>query len=175
MSERLAAAAVPAEQTVPEAEYERIDHIAIAVRDLEHGIALFERVLGFRLVRRLEVKGQRTGMISAEMEYNGIKFVLCQGTEPESQVSKLIEHYGPGVAHIAVAVDNVHDTVARLNARGLNFDTNVIEGPGLHQAFSSRCTNSGLSFEFIRRDAEEGFLESNVQQLFEQLERSGAY
>jgi methylmalonyl-CoA/ethylmalonyl-CoA epimerase len=166
---------ISAEQPVPDTEYERIDHIAIAVRDLEQGIALFEGVLGFRLMRRLEVKGQRTGMISAEMEYNGIKFVLCQGTEPESQVSKLIENYGPGVAHVAVAVDNVHETVSRLRARGLNFDTSVIEGPGLHQAFSSRCTNSGLSFEFIRRGEEEGFLESNVQQLFEQLERSGAY
>jgi methylmalonyl-CoA/ethylmalonyl-CoA epimerase len=156
--------------------YRRIDHVAIAVRDLESAVAFFSGVLGFTLVRRREIKGVRTGMISAEMEVNGIKFVLCQGTEEASQVSRLIDEYGPGVAHIALAVDDVHSAVGELTARGLDFDTSVIEGPGLIQAFSSRCTNSGLSFELIaRRPGEDGFLAENVRELFEQLERSGAY
>lgn len=156
--------------------YRRIDHVAIAVRDLESAIAFFSGVLGFQLVQRREIKGARTGMISAEMEVNGIKFVLCQGTEEESQVSRLIDDYGPGVAHIALAVDDVHSSVEELTARGLKFDTSVIKGPGLTQAFSSRCTNSGLSFELIeRRPGEDGFLAENVRELFEQLERSGAY
>ena len=155
--------------------YRRIDHIAFAVRDLEAAVALFTEVIGFRLVRRLTIRGQQTGMISAEMEYNGMKFVLCQGTEPASQVSKLIDAYGPCVAHIALEVDDVRETVAALSARGMNFDTSVIEGPGLHQAFTTRCANSGLALELIHRESEDGFLESNVQQLFEQLERSGAY
>lgn len=157
-------------------DYRRIDHVAIAVRDLESAIAFFSGVLGFQLVQRREIKGARTGMISAEMEVNGIKFVLCQGSDKESQVSRLIDDYGPGVAHIALAVDDVHLAVKELGERGLKFDTSVIEGPGLIQAFSSRCTNSGLSFELIARRAhEDGFLDANVRELFEQLERSGAY
>lgn len=156
--------------------YRRIDHVAIAVRDLESAIGFFSGVLGFELVQRREIQGARTGMISAEMEVNGIKFVLCQGTEKESQVSRLIDDYGPGVAHIALAVDDVPAAVGELAARGLKFDTSVIEGPGLVQAFSSRCRNSGLSFELIaRRVDEDGFLDANVRELFEQLERSGAY
>jgi methylmalonyl-CoA/ethylmalonyl-CoA epimerase len=155
--------------------FRRIDHIAIAVHDLEDAIQFFTEVLGFRLERRLAIRGARTGMNSAEMEHSGIRFVLCQGTEPESQVSKLLAHAGPGVAHIALEVDDVHGTVDELKSRGLRFDTPVIEGPGLRQAFSSRCANSGLSFEFIARNGEEGFLADNVQQLFDQLERSGAY
>lgn len=155
--------------------YGSIDHIAFAVRDLEAGIALFSGVLGFTLTRRLQIRGKRTGMISAELERNGIKFVLCQGTEPESQVSQLVTHYGPGVAHVALAVDDVHATVAELRRRGLEFDTNVIDGPGLQQAFSTRCTNSGISIEFIQRGSEEGFLEENVQALFDQLESSGNF
>ena len=157
------------------ATFQAIDHIAFAVRDLEAGIDFFCTVLGFTLMRRLETRGKRTGMISAELEHNGIKFVLCQGTEPESQVSKLIENYGPGVAHIALAVDDVSSTVEDLRAKGLRFDTTVIRGPGLQQAFSSRCTNSGLSFEFIQRGSEEGFLASNVSELFDQLESSGSF
>lgn len=155
--------------------YQRIDHIAFAVHDLEAAIDFFGKVVGFELIRRLETRGKRTGMLSAEFEHNGIKFVLCQGTEPESQVSKLIEHFGPGVAHVALAVDDVDETVAQLKENGLRFDTSVITGPGLKQAFSSRDSNSGLSFEFINRSGEEGFLSANVQDLFDQLENSGSY
>lgn len=156
--------------------FRRIDHIAIAVIDLERAINFYTSVLGFNLIRRLEVKGKRTGMLSAELELNNIKFVLCQGTEPESQVSLLIQHHGPCVAHIAVEVDDVHATVETLKAKGLSFDTSVIgTGTSLQQAFSSRDSNSGIALEFIKRDEEKGFLKSNVQELFDQLEKSGSY
>jgi methylmalonyl-CoA/ethylmalonyl-CoA epimerase len=157
------------------ASYQRIDHIALAVRDLEVSIRFFREVLGFDLKQRRHIRGRLTGMVSAEMELNGIRFVLCQGTESESQVSKLIEHHGVGVAHIALAVDDVQATVDKLRDQGLNFDTGVIGGPGLQQAFSSRCAHTGLSFEFICRDGEDGFLNANVEQLFNELERGNRY
>jgi 4-hydroxyphenylpyruvate dioxygenase-like putative hemolysin len=155
--------------------FQRIDHIALAVRDLEAAIHMFRDVLGFALKRRLHIKGATTGMLSAEMESNGIRFVLCQGTEPGSQVSRLVEEFGVGVAHIALEVEDVDRIVGALSDRGLQFDTTVIRGAGLTQAFSSRCVTTGLSFEIIHRQGEEGFLESNVQQLFDQLEQSGKY
>jgi 4-hydroxyphenylpyruvate dioxygenase-like putative hemolysin len=156
--------------------FSKIDHIAIAVADLESAIEFFQAKLGFTLIQRRVVKGARTGMISAELEHNNIKFVLCQGTEPESQVSRLIEHYGPGVAHIALAVDDVESTARELGMQGLRFDTTVIKGAGLKQVFSSRDSNSGLSFEFIERSTcEHGFREENIGELFAQLEKSGAY
>jgi methylmalonyl-CoA/ethylmalonyl-CoA epimerase len=160
----------------PEDGYIGIDHVAIAVKDLEKAIVFYRDILGFSLMRRLMVRGRNTGMISAEMELNGIKFVLCQGTEQESQVSRLVDAYGPGVAHIAMRVNDTRRTVERLRERGMDFDTNVIEGPGLKQAFSSRCKNSGLSFEFIERDpAQDGFVDANVEQLFNQLEAKDAF
>ena len=114
-------------------------------------------------------------MISAEIEYNNIKFVLCQGTEPESQVSQLIENFGPGVAHIALSVDNILASTAALKDRGVDFDTTLINGPGLRQIFSSRDPNSGLSFEFIERTGEDNFVEENIHELFAQLEKKGSY
>lgn len=163
----------PASQTAT--KYAKIDHIALAVRDLEEAVRLFTDVLGFTLVRRRTIKGDRTGMISAELEHNEIKFVLCQGTEPASQVSRLIENFGPGIAHIALAVDDARTTAARLAAQGMSFDTNVIAGAGLRQVFSSRDHNSGMCFEFIERTGEDGFLQENVQELFSQLEKKGTY
>lgn len=158
-----------------EATYRAIDHIAIAVRELEPAIAFYTEVLGFTLVRRLKIVGKRTGMISAEMEHHGLKFVLCQGTEPESQVSRLIENFGPGVAHIALAVDDIHSSTDRLKAQGMEFDTTIIDGAGLKQIFSKRDPNSGMSFEIIQRTGEVGFLDDNVQELFAQLERNESY
>ena len=163
------------EKSGSEALFRRIDHIALAVHDLERAVYLFQNILGFELKRRLVVKGKRTGMLSAEMESNGLRFVLCQGTEPESQVSQLILNFGPGVAHIALEVEDVDSTVDVLKKRGLSFDTTIIRGAGLTQSFSTRCRNTGLTFEVIRREGQEGFLESNVQQLFDQLEETGSY
>lgn len=156
-------------------DFRAIDHIAIAVIDLEQGIDYFSRVLGFSLIRRLQISGQRTGMLSAEMEMNGIKFVLCQGTERDSQVSRLIEHFGPGVAHIALSVSDVDSTAQVLAEQGMGFATTVIRGPGLTQVFSTRDANTGMSFEFIERSGEPGFLKGNVDELFAQLEQSGAF
>lgn len=155
--------------------YRRIDHIALAVTDLETSILFFRDVLGFALKRRLQVKGKKTGMVSAEFECGEIRFVLVQGTEPQSQVSQLIAQHGVGLAHIALEVDDVAATIDDLKSRGLAFDTDVIRGAGLTQAFSSRSPDTGVSFEIIHRDGEDGFLESNVQQLFDQLEQSGKY
>ncbi len=157
------------------APYRRIDHIALAVADLEQAIELFRNVMGFALVRRRRIQGRNTGMLSAEMEANGIRFVLCQGTEPESQVSRLVENFGVGLAHVALEVEDVHAATEALRGRGLAFDTGVIQGPGLTQAFSSRCTNTGMSFELISREGEEGFLDDNIQALFDQLEQAGKF
>ncbi len=157
------------------ANFKCIDHVALAVRDLEAGIAFYCGVLGFELLQRRVIRGARTGMVSAELKKGDIKFVLCQGTEPESQVSRLVSEYGPGVAHIAFGVDDVEAVGAELARRGMQFDTDVIRGAGLRQLFTRRDPNSGMSFEFIERNGEAGFLEENVNELFAQLEQSGGY
>ena len=156
-------------------EFLKIDHIALAVSDLEAATHLFQNILGFELRCKREIKGARTGMKSVEFEHNGIRFVLCMGTEPESQVSRLVDAFGVGVAHIAFEVNDVDESVDALKSRGLQFDTEIIRGAGLTQSFSSRDTSTGLSFEFINRNNIDGFEEDNVQALFNQLEDSSKF
>jgi methylmalonyl-CoA/ethylmalonyl-CoA epimerase len=155
--------------------FQRIDHIASVVRDAEAATHIFKDILGFELKRCLLIKGKRTGMISAELESNGIRFALCEGTEAKSQLSQLVHQFGGGVRRIALEVKDVDNTVDVLTCHGLQFDTTAMKGAGLTQAFSTRCLKTGLSFEIIHRNGENGFLESNVQQLFDQLETSGKY
>jgi methylmalonyl-CoA/ethylmalonyl-CoA epimerase len=146
-----------------------IDHIAVAVPDLEESLKWFTGVLGFTLKERRKTEGKSTGMISAVLEAGPLQVVLLQGTDPQSQVSRFVGKYGPGVQHIAVRVDNVEAVSDGLRNAGLEFDTSIINGGGLRQIFTRRDQGSGLMFEIIERNA-SGFSEQNVSELFSQLE-----
>jgi methylmalonyl-CoA epimerase len=174
-------AAVPAVPAVPAGAGElartsvRIDHVAIAVRDLDAAIETYRTTLGFELVERRRVEGSGSGMLLAEMRAGAITFVLVQGDSPESNVSRYIEHYGPGVQHIALEVDDVSAVLDELGERGCRLLTGVIQGPGLQQAFTAREPNSGVQLEFISRGGEQGFAQGNIEQLFRAMEREDAY
>jgi methylmalonyl-CoA epimerase len=167
----------PTTTTTPLAERAiNVDHIAIAVPDLEKSIKFFEEVLGFETVERRETKGKKTGMVSAVLKAGPITVVLLQGTSPESQVSRYVESYGPGVQHIAIGVQNLETLVGGLRESGVAFDTKVIRGSGLLQIFTQRDPDSGMMFELIEHTAEGGdFTDQSVQQLFEQLEEKDSF
>jgi 4-hydroxyphenylpyruvate dioxygenase-like putative hemolysin len=151
-----------------------VDHVAIAVHDLEASIAFYTQVLGFELTERRETKGHTTGMVSAVLKAGPITFVLLQGSSPASQVSKFVEHFGAGVQHVAIGVHDLPAMAEELKASGLEFDTTVIESPGLKQIFSHRDEGSGQMFEFIERMGGD-FSDQSVQNLFEQLEKKDAF
>jgi methylmalonyl-CoA epimerase len=153
----------------------RLDHVAVAVKDLEAAIAFYGGVLGMELVKRRRINGKKTGMISAEMSSGEFTIVLVQGTEPESQVARFIDEFGQGVQHVAIEVDSVNEVAEKLRERGLEFETSVITSPGLTQIFTKRDPSSGVMLEFIERTGVDGFSEDNVTSLFEQLEKSTAY
>jgi methylmalonyl-CoA/ethylmalonyl-CoA epimerase len=151
-----------------------VDHVAIAVHDLETSIQFFSSVLGFELKERRRTEGHHTAMVSAVMKAGPLTFVLLQGTTPDSQVSKFVEHYGAGVQHVAIGVENLSEMADDLKASGMEFDTNVITSPGLKQIFTKRDSGSGLMIEFIERLGGD-FSDQSVQQLFEQLEKKDSF
>lgn len=125
-----------------------IDHVAIAVHHLEESVKLFTKVLGFEIKERRRTEGKQTAMISAVLRAGPITVVLLQGTSPESQVSRFVEHFGPGVQHLAISVQNLPQMAEELKGAGLEFDTTVINSRGLRQIFSKRDAGSGMMFEF---------------------------
>lgn len=154
---------------------EAVDHLAIAVDDLEAAVAFYRDRLGFQEAERRTTQGVKTGMESVVMKGGPLHVVLLKGTSPESQVSRYVEEYGPGVQHVAFRVTGLESVVADLRERGMAFDTGIIEGTGLKQAFSTRDPISGMMFEIIERTGEEGFQDQNVQKLFESLEQKGSF
>ncbi len=154
----------------------RIDHLAIAVVDIEEALFLYQGILGFTLLNRREVKGEFSGMLAAELDANGFTIVLVQGTSENSQVTQYINEYGPGVQHVAIEVEDVQYLIDTLQSKGMEFATDIIHGKNLVQVFTKRERNSGMMFEFIKkREVDSQFEANNIQDLFQQLETSGAY
>jgi 4-hydroxyphenylpyruvate dioxygenase-like putative hemolysin len=154
----------------------RIDHIAVAVSDLDTSVRWYRDVLGFQVVQERDTRGEMTGMVSAVLEAGPITFVLVQGTSPESQVSRFIARYGNSVQHVAIAVRDLEGLRHKLLASGAAFNTTIIEGKGIRQMFTRRDPGSGQMIEFIERLADDGdFTDESVHELFAQLEKNDAY
>jgi 4-hydroxyphenylpyruvate dioxygenase-like putative hemolysin len=151
-----------------------IDHVSLAVEDLDKAVAPYVRLFGFTLGERLETHGASTGMVSAVLKLGGTTFVFTQGTSPDSQISQFITNYGPGVTHVAIRVSHLTGIVDELRAAGVEFATDVIESPGLRQIFTRRDPSSGLMLELIQRDG-GGFAPDSIERMFRSLEAQGLY
>lgn len=146
-----------------------LDHIALAVPDLERAIEWYQDVLGFRLLERRITRGAKTGMISAVVQSRSAIVVLVQGTEPESQVTRFIDHFGPGVQHVALEVDDLDFALERVHKAGWNLETPVLVDTGIRQAFLRRDGASGVRIELIERRGGV-FSDNSVERLFRALE-----
>jgi len=153
----------------------RIDHLAVAVEDLAAAQRWYSEVLGFRCVEHRTLEGTKSGMISAVMQAGPIVFVLVQGTNPESQVSRFIQRYGQGVQHIAFQVRDIDRLVGGLTRKNLGFSTGIVDSPGLRQTFTKRNPETGVMLEFIERGEFPGFTDENVNSLFRQMEENDEF
>lgn len=151
-----------------------IDHVAIAVEDIDASIARYSSALGFSLLERSEVKGDHTGMVYAVMKAGDSTVVLVQGTSPESQVSKFLAAFGTGMHHIALAVTDLDKAIARVNKAGGTADTPVVSDGGIRQAFLQRDPATGVRIELIERHGVP-FSEKNVEHLFRVFEEKDLY
>jgi 4-hydroxyphenylpyruvate dioxygenase-like putative hemolysin len=101
--------------------------------------------------------------------------VLCQGTSPQSNVSRYVENVGQGVQHVALRVEGLKELIEAFSSAGADLLTGVIHAPGLDQTFTRRDPATGLQFEFITRTEHTGFEDSNVRELFEAMEREDVW
>lgn len=152
----------------------KLDHLAIAVEDLEKAIEWYCSGLGYMLVERRHTQGANSGMISAVLKGEGVPLVLVQGTEPQSQVSQFIKHFGPGVQHIGICVEDVNMACESIAGLGTRPEFATIEGDGIRQVFLENNGCSGVRVELIERNGGD-FNDRSVEQLFRKFEAKGAY
>ena len=102
----------------------KIDHIAIAVNNIEKTAELFEKVFN--------VKPSKTEIVESEnvktkfFDLNESKIELIEGIDESSTITKFINKKGEGVHHIAIEVDDIQKEITRLKKQGFNTINNKI-------------------------------------------------
>jgi len=97
----------------------RIDHVGIAVADLDLAIDFYERTFGLAMVHEEvnEEQGVREAMMA--VGDSGSCIQLLAPLSPESTIAKFLDRSGPGIQQVAYAVDDVEAVAAVLRERGV--------------------------------------------------------
>jgi len=97
----------------------KIDHIAIAVNDVEEAAKKYQQVFGIDKVEfeTIETEGVRVAIIHLE---NG-RIELMQPTNDSSPIKKFLEKKGSGLHHVALETDNIEGEVTRMEGCGVQF------------------------------------------------------
>jgi len=94
----------------------KIEHIGIAVKDLEKSNILFSQLFGETHYKTEEVVSE--GVKTSFFKSGPNKIELLEATDPESPIAKFIEKKGEGIHHIAFAVDDIIYEIGRLKNEG---------------------------------------------------------
>ncbi len=133
----------------------KIDHIGIAVKNLDEALAFYEEALGLKSTGTEVVEEQKVKV--AFLPLGESKLELLESTAPDGPVAKFIETRGEGVQHIAVRVDDIDTKLRELEARGVRLiDKSPRYGAGgARIAFLHPKSTSGILLELCQRSEEE--------------------
>jgi methylmalonyl-CoA epimerase len=127
-----------------------IDHVGVAVEDIDAALALYRDALGMPLVHRETVSEQ--GVDAALLDVGDGHVELLQPLGPETPVAKFLARKGPGLHHVAYRVDDVAEALAKLSAAGLRL---IDEQPrtgirGSRVAFLHPASTGGVLTEIVQ-------------------------
>lgn len=95
----------------------RIDHVGVAVEDLDASIALYEGSFQMELAHRETVEDQGVEAVLLDVGDGHVELLRPLG--PDTAVGKFIERKGPGLHHVAYAVGDIDATLGAIRAAGL--------------------------------------------------------
>lgn len=129
-----------------------IEHIGIAVDNLDEAIAYYEGTLGLKCYAVEEVVDQKVK--TAFFQVGDTKIELLESTDPEGPIGKFIEKKGAGVHHLAFAVDNVNEALATVESKGVKLiDKQKRKGAeGLNIGFLHPKSTLGVLTEFCGKE-----------------------
>ena len=94
----------------------RVEHIGIAVKNLDNSNELFKRLLGSTHYKTETVDSQ--GVSTSFFKIGDNKIELLEATNPESPIARFIDKKGEGIQHIAFEVDDIIAEMSRLKGEG---------------------------------------------------------
>jgi methylmalonyl-CoA epimerase len=97
--------------------FDRIDHIGVAVEDLDAALALYENDLDLELVYRETVESQGVEALLLDIGENHVELLRPLG--PDTPVGKFLASKGPGLHHVAYQTADIEAELERVRAAGL--------------------------------------------------------
>lgn len=127
----------------------KIDHIGIAVADLETASEKYEHLTGKSSGHKEVVEEQKVE--TAFFPVGEVRLELLKGTDPSSPISKFVEKRGEGIHHICFEVEDLTQAKAALSATGLQFIENISEegAGGSKVAFIHPKSTRGVLMELV--------------------------
>lgn len=95
----------------------KINHIGVAVKNVEEAKAFYRDVLGLKLEREEEIPDQKLRV--AMFSIGEVHIELLEATSPDSTIAKFIEKKGPGLHHVAFETDGIIDEIKHLEEDGV--------------------------------------------------------
>ncbi len=125
----------------------QIEHIAIAVENLDEAIKYWENVMGLKCYNIEEVVDQKVR--TAFLKIGEVKIELLEPTCPESTIAKFIEKKGPGLHHIAFAVEDTDQSLQEAKQAGVRLidEHSRLGAEGLHIGFLHPKSTMGVLTE----------------------------
>lgn len=126
-----------------------VDHMGMAVKDIEKSILFFQEVFGAKLLRKNVVEEQK--LISGVISLGSINVELMQSTEDNSIIDKFIKKNGEGFHHISIQVEDLDSFLGELDSKNIKI--------------LSKLANSDYKIAFIHPESAFGVLIEVIERL----------
>ena len=130
----------------------KVDHIGIAVNNLDESVRFYQDVLGVALQGTEEVTEQKVKV--AFLPCGDTELELLESTAPDGPIAKFIEAKGQGIQHIAYRVDDIEQAIAEMKEKGVRMiDEKPRYGAGNARiAFVHPKSTNGILIELCERN-----------------------
>lgn len=127
----------------------KVDHIGIATRSIEESLSFWRDALGLEVKHTETVEEQ--GVNVAMLPAGEPRVELLEPTGPSSPVAKFLERRGPGIHHVAVRVDDIRASLARLKREGARLidEEPRVGAGGCLVAFVHPSASGGVLLELV--------------------------
>ena len=125
---------------------QKINHVGIAVKNVDEAVRFFEENFGAELINKVELEFMQ--QISALVQIGESQFELMEGMGEDSVISKYIEKKGEGIHHISLFVDNIDKACDELEAKGLRIINKI---PAMKMAFVHPKSVYGILVELAEK------------------------
>ena len=128
-------------------ELTKIEHIGIAVKNLDESIKFYEKILGLKCYSIEEVEDQKVK--TAFFQIGNTKIELLESTKTDGPVAKFIEKRGEGIHHIAFKSNNINSSLKELKEKGIKLIDEIprIGAEQLQIAFIHPKSTNGVLIE----------------------------